>query len=79
MLFFPLIYLIRTKNNPRITETIPEEELSNGKEGYNAFAIAKATYITIAEITKTLNAPTISSMMLSDQCFAIFNQIVYRI
>ena len=65
------MYLIRTKNIPKITETIPEEELSRGNGGYNVFAIARATNITKADTTKTLNAPKMSSTMLSDQCFPI--------
>jgi hypothetical protein len=56
---------MRTKNKPNITETIPEEELSKGKVGYSDFEITKATYMTIAETTKTLKAPIISSIISS--------------
>jgi len=66
------MYLINTKKIPKITETIPEEELSNGNGGYNALAIARATKIIIAETTKTLNAPIMSSTILSDQCAILF-------
>ncbi len=65
------MYLISTENIPKITETIPLEELSIGNGGYNAFAIARAAKITIAETTNTLKAPTISSTISSDQCFSM--------
>lgn len=64
-LFLPLMYFMGTRNSPKITETIPEEVLSKGNDGYSAFVIARATKIRIADTTKTLNAPTISSTILS--------------
>ncbi len=64
---------------PKIIATIPEEVLLKGNDGYKAFAIAKATYITIADIAKTLKAPTISSIALSDQCLCIKKQNILTI